>query len=78
MLDRAYEGLRATCSVVFIALFWISLESGLLSGETKPECLVACSRSNWTGSACFMLSGHFVQIFWVLSIGLRAFCILPG
>lgn len=79
MVDHAYEGLRAMCSVAFncIALDQFGVWSAFL-GETEPECLLACSRFNWTGSACFMLSGHTVQIFWVSSIGLRAYCILSG
>lgn len=29
MVDHAYDGLRAMCSVAFIALLWFSLEFGL-------------------------------------------------
>lgn len=82
MVDQLTK-VYARCALwLLIALLWISLEFGLLflisSGETKPECLLACFRFNWTGFACFMLSGHTVQIFRVSSIGLRAYCILSG
>lgn len=81
MVDQLTK-VYARCALwILIALLWISSEFGLLfyiSGETKPECLLACSWFNWTGSARFMLSGHTVQIFRVSSIGLRAYCILSG
>jgi hypothetical protein len=70
MVDHAYEGLRAMCSVDFncIALDQFGVRSAFFFlGETKPECLLACFRFDLTGSACLMLSGHTVQI-----LGLRA------
>lgn len=59
------------CSVAFncIALDQFGVRSAFfISRETQPECLLACSRFNWTGSACFMLSGHTVYKY----LGFRA------
>lgn len=75
MLTKVY----ARCALwILIALLWISLEFGLLFKGNETRMLAPCSWFNWTGSACFMLSGHPVQMFWVSSIGLRAYCILSG
>lgn len=82
MVDHAYEGLRAMCSVASIALLWISLEFGLLlPGETKPECLLALDLIGRAqpGPCCpdtlYKYLG-FEHRF--ASIGLRAYCILSG